>query len=68
MSLYLSANVAAVNVASEFNFDEGIVESASLNWIAGVIPIDRTRKISAIIITGFMNFLYYSIILGIFRI
>jgi hypothetical protein len=47
ISLYLSANVEAVNAASEFDLDEGIVETASLNGITGIIPIDRIRGISA---------------------
>jgi hypothetical protein len=46
-SLYLSANVAAVNAVSEFDFDEGVVESASLNWITESIPIDKISGIRA---------------------
>jgi hypothetical protein len=50
MSLYLSANVAAVNAVSEFDFDDGIVESASLNGIMASITIDRINGIDAMII------------------
>ena len=49
--------MAAVNALSELDFDEGIVESASLNGIMGVIPIEIIRKMNPKIInfTGKVN-------------